>query len=342
MKKIRLICSILFIGIIFLVSSCGTNNNFESWNKCDSLDTLISYVDDVTNKKSNHYIPVEDRIAVFDMDGTLYGELFPEYLEYLMLEYRLLDDPNYNASDELKEIGNQIREAGKTYSTPKVDGFDMIHARAAAEAYSGMTVEEFLQYTKDFIEKDVPCFNNLKYKDAFYKPMKEVVAYLQKNDFTTYVVSGSDRLLCRALVCDYLNIPENQIIGMDVKLEGTEQAGKDGLDYQFKRTDKLIRSNELIIKNLKMNKVLQIYQEIGKNPVISFGNSSGDESMHNYTLSNPTYESRAFMLVADDIKRDHAKIEEANNRRAKWENNYTIISMENDFKTIYGENVTIK
>ena len=92
-----------------------------------------------------------------------------------------------------------------------------------------------------------------------------------------------------------------------------------------------------------MNKVLQIYQEIGKNPVISFGNSSGDESMHNYTLSNPTYESRAFMLVADDTKRDHAKIEEANKRRAKWEeNNYTIISMEKDFKTIYGENVTIK
>ena len=342
MKKIRLICSVLFIGIIFLVSSCGTGNNFASWNKCDSLDSIISYVDDVTNKSSKNYIPVEDRIAVFDMDGTLYGELFPEYLEYLMLEYRVLDDPNYNASDELKEVGNQIREAGKTYSTPDISGYDMIHARAAAEAYSGMTVEEFLQYTKDFIEKDVACFNNLKYKDAFYKPMVEVVAYLQKNDFKTYVVSGSDRLLCRALVCEYLNIPENQIIGMDVKLEGTDQEGKDGLDYQYKTTDKLIRSNELIIKNLKMNKVMQIYQEIGKNPVISFGNSNGDVSMHNYTLSNPKYESRAYMLVADDTKRDHAKIEEANRRRASWENKYTIISMEHDFKTIYGENVTIK
>ena len=69
---------------------------------------------------------------------------------------------------------------------------------------------------------------------------------------------------------------------------------------------KLVRTDSLIIKNLKTNKVLQIYREIGKKPVLSFGNSSGDEAMHNYCLSNTEHRTKVFMLVADDNVRDHA------------------------------------
>ena len=89
-----------------------------------------------------------------------------------------------------------------------------------------------------------------------------------------------------------------------------------------------------------MNKVLNIAQEIGKQPVLSFGNSSGDVSMHEYVTSNNKYKSMAFMLVADDTGRDHAYMEETNKRIAQWQKRgYTIISMKNDFKTIYGEGV---
>ncbi len=343
-KKITI--SFVFLFLLVVVASCGNSTSskgvFNSWNDSESLNNIKGYVTEVSNKNSNKYIPVEDRIAVFDMDGTLYGELFPEYLEYLMLEYRILDDPTFTATDELKEVGEQIREAGKTYSTPNVSGFDLIHANAAAKAYAGMTVKEFTTYTNEFLKKDVKCFKNMTYKEAFYKPMIEIVSYLQENEFTTYVVSGSDRFLCRALVCDTLNIPESQVIGMDVKLEGTAQDGKSGLEYQFQSTDELIRTDELVIKNLKMNKVALIAKEIGKQPVISFGNSSGDISMHVYTTSNNKYESRAYMLVADDTERDHAKIEEANKRQASWnEYGFNIISMKNDFRTIYGDNVEI-
>ena len=69
---------------------------------------------------------------------------------------------------------------------------------------------------------------------------------------------------------------------------------------------KLVRTDSLIIKNLNTNKVLQIYREIGKKPVLSFGNSSGDEAMHNYCLSNTEHRTKVFMLVADDNVRDHA------------------------------------
>lgn len=338
------------IGIISLfalhllsLSGCGQSSNkesFSSWNECASLTSIKEYVEEVTNKNSKQYIPLENRIAVFDMDGTLYGELFPEYLEYLMLEYRVLEDPTYNASDEEKEVGELIKEAGKTYSTPKVSGFELTHAMTAAKAYAGMTIDEFYDYCNEFFKKKVEGFKDLTYKNAFYKPMIEIVNYLKQNDFITYVVSGSDRYLCRALVCDVLEIPASQVIGMDVVLKATGQGEKTGLEYQFTSEDELIRSDELLIKNLKMNKVTAIEKEIGKQPVLSFGNSSGDISMHMYTTTGNPYESKAYMLVADDTLRDHAKIEEANKRQASWEEyGFNIISMKNDFKTIYGDNV---
>ena len=326
---------------------------FEYWNECEALTGLKTYVAAVTDKNSAEYIPVEDRIAVFDMDGTLCGELFPEYLEYLLLEYRALEDPEYKdvASDFVKEVANEIREAGRNYQTPKIDNYDVRHGTAQAEAFAGMTPDEFIAYVKAFLQRDAQGFSGLKYADSIYKPMIEVVAYLQENGFKTHVVSGSDRMICRAVACEVLNIPENQIIGMDVTLVATnEPEYEDKDDYQTKQLsyqfnaggeDTLVRGDTLWIKNLKMNKVFQIAQEIGKQPVLSFGNSSGDVSMHEYTISNNKYKSMAFMLVADDTDRDHADMTETNKRLANWqEKGYTIISMKNDFKTIYGEGVT--
>jgi hypothetical protein len=102
----------------------------------------------------------------------------------------------------------------------------------------------------------------------------------------------------------------------------------------------LIRTDSLIIKNLKTNKVLQITQEIGKVPVLSFGNSGGDTSMHNFCLGNSKYRTAAFMLIADDDVRDHANREKALKLGEQWRQaGYHVISMRDDFKTIYGNGV---
>ena len=345
MKRVRkIITFILFVSLVFVLVGCSKKTEFKYWNDCNSLKELKTFVENSINKNSKDYIPVEDRIAVFDMDGTLCGELFPEYLEYLLLEYRCLDDPNYNASDELKEVANQIRESGKNYKTPNVSGFDLIHANAQAQAFSGLTPEEFINYVKEFLNRDAGGFEGLKFKDSLYKPMIEVVSYLKENDYTVYIVSGSDRMICRAVVCDILGIPSNQVIGMDVSLVASNQGDKDGLNYQFNDggEDELVRGDTLLIKNLKMNKVQAIAQEIGKQPVLSFGNSSGDVSMHEYTITNNKYRALAFMLVADDPLEDHVDLTETNKRKASWEaRNYVIISMMDDFKTIYGEEVKL-
>ena len=275
---------------------------FTLWNQCEALTALQDYVKDVTNPSSPNYIKEEDRIATFDMDGTFVGELYPSYFEYNLLEYRALDDPNYEAPKDVMETAQEIRDFVRN-GKALPDHFDMKHAYAAAKAYAGMTLAEF---------------------DA---------------GFTCYVVSGSDRFICRALT-EAIGIQPNRVIGMDVKLVSSSQGTEEGVNYTMGREESILRTDELIIKNLKTNKVKQIAQEIGKVPVLSFGNSSGDCAMHNYCLGNKTYKTATFMLVADDDARDHANLAEGAKREAKWrEAGYHIISMKNDFKTIYGEGV---
>lgn len=338
MKKTLLV--LLLPALISITGCNNANKKFKLWNDCKSLTTLKEYVKDVTNKRSKNYIPVEDRIATFDMDGTFIGELYPTYFEYNLLEYRVFDDPSYKdvAPNDVKAVAQIIRDHARK-GDPFPSDMDLQHAHAAAKAYAGMTVKEFDTYVKKYAKKTPFGFKGMTYQTSFYQPMLEVFEYLEANDFTYYVVSGSDRFICRALT-DSIGIPANRVIGMDVELKSTKQGDEDPLKYTFTVGEDLIRTDHLLIKNLKNNKVLQIQQEVGKTPVLSFGNSSGDSAMHNYCMSNKKYKSEAFMLIADDDKRDHVDLAETAKRKAAWEEaKYNIISMKNDFKTIYGEGV---
>ena len=347
--------NLMFAAILTLCSagmltSCGTTEDntvtiapkpkeyFTLWNQCEALSALQDYVKDVTNPTSPNFIPTEDRIATFDMDGTFVGELYPSYFEYNMLEYRALDDATYEAPNDVKETAKEIRDFVRN-GKKLPDHFDMKHAYAAAKAYSGMTLAEFDAYVKAYAAKPANGFTGMTYGESFYKPMLQVFEYLKDNGFTYYVVSGSDRFICRALV-ESIGIEPNRVIGMDVKLRSTSQGTEEGVNYTMGREEDLVRTDELIIKNLKTNKVLQISQEIGKVPVLSFGNSGGDTAMHNYALSNKKYKSAAFMLIADDDQRDHANREKALTLGEQWRQaGFHVISMRDDFKTIYGEGV---
>ena len=312
---------------------------FSQWNpEAPALNALIDYVEAVTDEASPDYIPEEDRIAVFDMDGTLMGELYPTYLEYYMLAWRILKDPSIEPDAEMLEVGRTLRDCALDNSFP--EDMAMQHAVQAARAYAGMTLGEFEDFVNEILLRNVDGFEGMTYGEAFYLPMVEVIEYLEENGFKCYVCSGSDRFICRVFIEGMVDIPYEQIIGMDVELEATNQGEEDGLNYVFSTSDDLLRTDHLLIKNLKTNKVLQIAQEIGRKPVLSFGNSSGDVSMHNYTIGNNTYRSAAFMLIADDDQRDYGNPEKGPELREKWEGSgYQVISMANDWKTIYGEDV---
>ena len=312
---------------------------FADWNDgAPALGALIEYVEAVTDENSPDYIPPADRIAVFDMDGTLCAELCPTYLEYYLLAWRILKDPTYTPDAEMLEFGRMLRDHAIDKDYP--DGMDLLHATHAAKAYAGMTLREFADFVNRCILRNADGFEGMTWASAFYTPMIEVVDYLNDNGFKVYICSGSDRFICRTFTEGMLDIPFENIIGMDVDLEATGQNGEDGLKYVFKAGDDIVRTDRLLIKNLKMNKVKQIIQEIGHKPVLSFGNSGGDVSMHMYTISANPYRSAAFMLVADDDVRDYGNPEKTEALKEKWANSgFHVISMRDDFRTIYGDNV---
>jgi FMN phosphatase YigB (HAD superfamily) len=282
--------------------------------------------------------------VVFDLDGTLFCETDPNYFDYCLLEYRVLDDPTYKdkASDFEKEVALKIRDQNQNHTSYK--GLEVDHGKAVASAFAGMTIEEFNQYIQAFKAQPMPGYNNMTRGQSFYLPMVQVVNFLQAYDFTVYIVSGTDRFIVRGIIDNsILDIPPRQIIGSDETIKSNDQGDEDGLNYVFEDDDVLILGGEFIVKNLKMNKVSVIAQEIGQQPVLSFGNSTGDLSMCEYVVSNNKYKSMAFMLCCDDTVRENGNVEKADKMYALCDEcDFVPISMKNDWTTIYGDNVTRK
>jgi FMN phosphatase YigB (HAD superfamily) len=305
---------------------------------------LTEYISKITDKDSKDFIPVDRRIAVFDFDGTLFCETDPVYFDYRLFYYRVTEDPDYKdkASAIEKETAAKIKTMMDTGESAK--GLEVAHGKGVASAFAGMTVGEFNDYVKMFREKQAPSYNNMKNGEAYYKPMIQVVNYLKANDFTVYVVSGTDRFIVRGAIEDsVLDVPPRQIIGSDETIVASHQGSEDGLTYQYKLEDQVITGGDFIIKNLKMNKVSVIQQEIGLQPVLSFGNSSGDNSMANFVIDDNPYPSAAYMLCCDDLERENGNMKKADAmRKSCEENGWTAISMKNDWTTIYGDNVTKK
>ena len=206
-----------------------------------------------------------------------------------------------------------------------------------------MTLKELNDYTQEFKKMPMPSYENMTRGEGFYKPMVEVVEYLKANDFKVYVVSGTDRFLVRGICEGGLDLPADQIIGSDELLVASNQGDVDGLNYVFTDGEDVVLGGEFLIKNLKMNKVTVILQEIGQQPVLSFGNSTGDASMAEFVTSNNPYKSLAFMLCCDDTERENGnegKAEKMYNLCEEFD--WVPVSMKNDWTTIYGDQVKHK
>ena len=299
--------------------------------------SLIDYVNAVTMEGSQDFIPVEDRIAVFDMDGTLTCETYYTYYDTMMfIEYCLVDHPE-RVSDELKAVAASIQPGYLA---------DETLARNFAKAYADMTVEEFSEYVVEFGKKYTASFENMRYIDNVYLPMAELVEYLYNNGFEIWVISGTERTTTRAIVAnspisEYVR-PEH-VIGTDfeVKQRGHEDEPSN-MDFKYENGDELVLTGGFIQKNLNANKSIYVEREIGQRPVLAFGNSGSDTSMMNYTIDerNP-YLAQAYMVVADDNVREWGKQDWDQKSADYIAKGYIPISMKSDFAVIYPDGVTI-
>lgn len=335
---------VLVLGIVTCLmqsteAASVAKTDFPSWNQPSaSLSEIISFVENVVDSTNSKFIPVEDRIAVFDVDGTLLSETAPYYFDWMIWLHRILDDESYRASEHDRQYALETRKKIYDNQHPgpyKYGDFNI----AWANAFDGMSVDEFQVYVKEFALSPVQQFTNLKRKESVFLPMIEVIRFLQKNQFTVYAVTGSDRLLMRAFLSDILPIKANHIIGSDVQIKASGQGSKDGLFYDYGSEDYLVRG-KLLRKNLHHNKVESIVREIGKKPVLSFGNSNGDASMNQYVIQKNKYSAKAFMLMCDDSEREYCKSDTTELLKEKYLKKLWIpISMKLDFQSIYGQKV---
>ena len=309
------------------------------WNDGETKKKLIQFMEKITSEKN--FVPKEDRIAVFDLDGTLFQETDLTYDDWKLYYYRVYNDSTFNSTPEQKEIADAIDASSKEGDMP--DDLNIRIAETYAQLFNDMTLEEYAQYIRDFTSKPADGYTNLKRGDAFYKPMLELIEYLQKNDFNVYITSGTDRFQVRTVIEGHINIPPCNVIGSDYRVVATNQNGAKGYEYEYQKDDDFKFEGEFLFKNLKTHKIVGIIREIGKQPILAFGNSGGDGSMANYVLNENKYDSLAFMVICDDTKRERGNPSKAEKMKRNCETNGWIpISMKNDWKTIYGENVKRK
>ena len=346
--KVMAICLVLFAVLIPIHSAAaeepvhdasdnGSALSGDYWTEgSEAAKSLNDYLLAVTDETSPDYIPEENRIAVFDLDGTLMCETYP-----FCFEYMVFSDYALNHAEEMPEdvlaVAQEIKDAT---GGEKPSGMSTRQASAAAIAYKGMTPSELAKVVEDFKSSEAWGFTGMTRGEAWYKPMVELFGKLQENGFTLYVVSATERNIVRQVVAGTLNIPPSHVIGTEYGYTATNQGDTADADYTFQSDDQIVFDGNYFGENAKTSKVDAIVREIGQQPVLAFGNSSGDLAMEVYTISGNPYRSAAYMVLADDAEREYGDPDGAAEKKESYEKmGLRTISMRDDFRTIYGDGV---
>ena len=304
-----------------------------------AMASIVTYVEMITDENSPAYIPPERRVVLFDSDGTLIGERYPTYSDQCMLVQRLLHDDTSAGNAEDVEFAEALETAYLNHE--KLPDSPRSTAQMAAESFAGFTVEEYQAYVDEFLKQPVPGFDGMTYGNRFFIPMIELVKYLSENEFQVFICSGTERIFLREMIAGPLGewIPPYRVIGSTFSLTATGQGNTAGRSYTYTAEDQVLLEGNVTFKNVQMNKVVSIVDEIGVSPVLMFGNSSGDFAMGQYAVQNG---GRAYILLCDDTERDYGSPEEAAKTAEQCAAlGFETISMRDDFQTIYADSITM-
>jgi len=316
-------------------------SDFKYWNEnSPTKEKIVKFVEEATNPDSKNFIPPAYRIATFDMDGTFYCETAPLYFQEVMFLHRVLEDSSYNPPEDLLNLAKKIRP--KVYNKEKLTPAESeLYFKGLTRAYEGMTPEEYSRYVREFMETNETGLSNLKRGEAFYLPMVEIISYLANNGFAVYIDSACGYLTTRELVEGVIPIQPDRIIASDFVFTSTKMGKDKASDHFYDRhQEKIVISGKPLVDNAKTMKIFSLLNQIGKKPVLSFGNSMGDSGMLEYTLQDNPYNSAAFFVLCDDTERELGNKEKAGKLKDfAMERGWNTISMKDEFRTIYGDKV---
>jgi phosphoglycolate phosphatase-like HAD superfamily hydrolase len=321
-----LISIALICAIAFSATAARAADPLPSWNDGPARQSIITFVEKVTKEGSPDFVPVAERIATFDNDGTLWCE-------------KPLPVQVYFALDRVKELAPQHPEwkdkepfASILKGDPKglMAGGEKGLVEMIMATHAGNTTEEFEKIVKDWIATAKHPKTGKLYTEMVYQPMLEVLAYLRANGFKTFIVSGGGIEFMRPWAEKTYGIPPEQVVGSSVKTKFELRDGKPVL----------VRLPEVNFNDDKGGKPVGINQHIGRRPIMAFGNSDGDLQMLQYTGAGS---GARFCLYVhhDDAEREYvydradhlAKLAKGLDEAAA--KGWTVVSMKNDWKKVF-------
>lgn len=314
--------SIIMLTVILLSSFNKDKDPLPSWTEGPLKKAIISYVKQVTNRSGKGFIPVEDRIATFDNDGTLWAEQPTIELEYAKTALKGMINKNPQLAHQ--QPYKAIIQKDKAYLA-KVDEATM--AAVILKSLSGTSEAEFERTVQQYFDTAHYVIGSKKYpiQHAVYQPQVELLKYLRSNGFKTYICSGGTIEFVRIISRKYYGIPAEQVIGTK-------------LQYTFVEKDRsIVRQGKILSICDKGGKPVNIQWHIGKIPVFACGNekTGGDIQMLKFSQTSK-YPNFQLLVNHDDSIREFVYQEKDNaSLNAAAKNKWQILSMKNDWKTIF-------
>jgi phosphoserine phosphatase len=302
-----------------------------TWRDGATKDAILGYVEQTCTEGSATFVPVEDRVAVFDNDGTLWCEKpMPIQLDFILRRLA-----------QMAEADETLRERQPWKAAHERDYAWL--ARVMAEHYAGDdtnvktlgagVVAAFANITVDQFEADSAAFLRTArhptldrgYLECAYAPMVELLAHLRANGFANYIASGGGRDFMRPISQEVYGIPREGVIGSAVALAYTPGAGGGAITRQL-AADYLDDGPE---------KPVRIWTRTGRRPVLAAGNSNGDIEMLEFT-QHPDKPSLRLLLLHDDAEREFDYV--SGSERAldlAGSNGWTVVSIKNDWTQVF-------
>ena len=331
MKNKIIFLLILFAALytIIQLTSCNqqqTTDPLPSWSEGQTKQSIINFINEVTDETSPNFVKPVDRIATFDNDGTLWSEQ-PYYFQ---LQFAF-DRVKALAPNHPEWKSNPLFEAVFDDDIKKVLSFGEHGLLELVMAtHAGMTTDEFSQIVEDWINTARHPKTNRLYKEMVFLPMLELLDYLRANGFKTYIVSGGGIDFMRPWTEGVYGIPAEQVIGSSGKVKFEMRDGQPVL----------IKLPEINFIDDKEGKPVGIHRFIGKRPIAAFGNSDGDLQMLQWTAAG---NGKRLMLYVHhtDAEREWAYDRDSHIGRLDKgldeasEKGWLVVDMKNDWNKIY-------
>jgi phosphoglycolate phosphatase-like HAD superfamily hydrolase len=300
------------------------------WNDGPTKTAILDFVERVTTQGPD-FVEPEARVAVFDNDGTLWCEK-PMYIQLDFIVRRLAERAATDASLATQQpyaaavSGDLNWFGGAITKHYQGDDADLkVMAAAVMSLHESMAVEDHAALVSAFFAEAAHPTLGRPYLSCVYTPMVELLRYLETHDFTNYIVSGGGRDFMRPVTGSIYGIPPERVVGSSqgLKFDGAEGHGN------------LLIQPALDVFDDGPEKPVRIWNRIGRRPILSAGNSNGDDEMLMYS-GRPGEAALRLLVLHDDAEREFdytAGAERALEHASQY--GWSVVSMKNDWTTVF-------